>query len=104
MTAPSQHPQRWYKISEVQLASLRKGYTHTSLYDEKGILRTIEEDQMIDCGCASHSTASNENDVLQELESLLMYLRTHPGETCQDIRDYIDLRMGQLRTRTQEQP
>jgi len=56
------HSQRWFKISEVQLVALQKGWTHTSLDDEKGILRSISEDQMIDCGCASHSNATDRDD------------------------------------------
>jgi hypothetical protein len=56
---PNPH-QRWFKISEVQITALRKGWTHTSITDKKGILQTVSEDQMIDCGCTSHRSFQSE--------------------------------------------
>lgn len=45
---PHQKPQeRRFWISETQITALRKGWTHTEIMDEKGILRTVWEDQMI---------------------------------------------------------
>jgi hypothetical protein len=55
------------------------------------------------CNVMDYIPALNDSDVLRELELLLMYLRTHPEETCQDIRDYIDLRMGQLREQGEQE-
>ena len=54
---------RWFKISEVQLTALRKGWTHTSLDDEKGILQSVWDDQMIDSGCTSHTATEREKSL-----------------------------------------
>ena len=50
------HGERWFRISETQLKALMSGWTHTSLSDKKGILSTVFEDQMIDCGCPTHTS------------------------------------------------
>jgi hypothetical protein len=59
----------------VQLTALRKGWTHTSLYDEKGILQTVEEDQMIDCGCTSHSNSQPGREMVLKVLSEIMNKR-----------------------------
>lgn len=75
------HSQRWYKISEVQLTALRKGWTHTTLDYDKGILQRVEEDQMIDCGCASHSQQSDQDTLKQKYNQLMAASinNEHPG-------------------------
>ena len=78
MTQPTQP--RWFKISEVQLTALRKGWTHTSLYDQKGILQSVWEDQMIDCAPPNTTSepvddgncTANEREIIRLCEQVMI--------------------------------
>ena len=70
---PTQPKTRWFKISDAQLTALRKGWTHTSLNDKKGILQSVWDDQMFDCaspGTTERDTVLNEKE-LQYLNCLI---------------------------------
>ena len=94
MTQPTQP--RWFKISEVQLTALRKGWTHTSLYDQKGILQSVWEDQMIDC--APPSTAERDKVLVKIQKIISMWNNGSPDDD--EVLQELGLLEDELRTPT----